>query len=330
MPKNREDEKLKQDAIGGDLENLEELLEGTYLSAPGVSRRPRVEVGLELLLKGARKGYTIDELVDDLDNYVVDTYLSVLLAAGANPDKLASRLGGEDLVKHLNGLLNAGAKIDINKLIAKLNHDYIVDHLAELLAAGANPDKLVARLDAKDIAYNMNKLRAAGAKIDIDELVGRLTPKPIADNLDKLRAAGAKINIARLLTKVSSTMVRDNFGQFLRAGADPDKLMERCDDVRVLGWYVDELVAAGAKIDVNLLASRLFRRDAFSWARNRRRLSKYVEKFLSAGMNPERLICVLSDSGMRWWIKNDTIDLLATATGVDSDEIRSRLHLQGR
>ena len=99
MPENREDEKLKQNAIDDDLKSLEELLKDTYLPAPGVSRRPRVEVSLELLLKGAKKGYTIDELVDDLDYYVVAAYLSVLLAAGANPDKLASRLGGEDVAQ---------------------------------------------------------------------------------------------------------------------------------------------------------------------------------------------------------------------------------------
>ena len=327
MPESREDERFKQDAIDDDLESLEELLGDTYLSAPGVSRRPRVEVGLELLLKGAKKGYTIDELVDDLDGYVVTTYLSALLAAGANPGKLVSRLSDEDVVKHLDELLDAGAEIDINSLIAKLNRDYTVDHLGELLAAEADPDKLVARLDAKDIAYHLDELRKAGAKINIDLLVSQLTPRPIADNLDELRAAGAKIDIARLLKKASSPMVRDNLDQFLRAGADPHKLMERCGDVRVLGWYVDELVAAGARIDVNLLASQLFRRDVLRQAPNRRRLGKYVEKFLSAGMNPERLICVLNDSGMRYWFKNDTIELLATATGVGSDEIRARLHL---
>ena len=326
MPESREDEKFKQDAIDDDLESLEELLGDTYLSAPGVSRRPRVEVGLELLLKGAKKGYTIDELVDDLDGYVVTTYLSALLAAGANPDKLASRLGDEDLVKHLDELRAAGAKIDINSLIAKLDHGYIVGHLDELLAAGADPDKLAARLDAKDIAYNLNKLQKAGAEIDVNKLVSQLTPRPIVDNLDKLRAAGAKIDLDRLMKKVSPAMVRDDLDQLLRAGADPHKLMERCGDVRVLGWYVDELVAAGAKIDVNLLASQLFRRDVLRQVPDRRRLGKYVEKFLSAGMDPEHLICVLNDSGMRYWLKNDTIELLATATGVDSDEIRARLH----
>ena len=283
---------------------------------------PRVEVSLSLLLNG----YTIDELVDDLSDYDIDTYLSVLLAAGANPDKLVSRLGDEDLVKHLDELLNAGAKIDIDSLIAKLDHGYIVGHLAELLAAGANPDKLAARLDAKDIAYNLNKLREAGAKIDVDRLAGQLTPRLIADNLDELRAAGAKIDLDRLMKKVSPAMVRDDLDQLLRAGVDPYELMERCGDVRVLGWYVDELVAAGAVIDVNLLASQLFRRNVLRQMPDRRRLGKYVEKFLSAGMDPERLICVLNDSGMRYWLKNGTIELLATATGVDSDEIRARLH----
>ena len=55
MPENSEDEKLESS---------------------------RVEVSLGLLLKGAKKGYTIDELVDDLNGYVIATYLSVLLAAG--------------------------------------------------------------------------------------------------------------------------------------------------------------------------------------------------------------------------------------------------------
>ena len=282
MPESREDEKFKQDAIDDDLESLEELLGDTYLSAPGVSRRPRVEVGLELLLKGAKKGYTIDELVDDLDGYVVTTYLSALLAAGANPDKLASRLGDEDLVKHLDELLNAGAKIDINSLIAKLDHGYIVGHLDELLAAGADPDKLAARLDAKDIAYNLNKLQKAGAEIDVNKLVSQLTPRPIVDNLDELRKAGVEIDLDRLMKKVSPAMVRDDLDQLLRAGADinsliaklnrgyivshlaellatganPDELVSRLRDEDVVK-HLDELRKAGAEIDVDKLVSQL-------------------------------------------------------------------------
>lgn len=324
MLESREDEKFE----GGQLYDADEdervikellnELEGWNHPAEEV----RVNVSLSMLLKG----YTIDELVDDLDDYDVVTYLSVLLAAGADSDKLASRLSDKDVVKHLDELLAAGAKIDINNLVDKLVHGYIVGHLAELLAAGADPDKLAARLDSKDIAYNLNKLREAGVKIDVDDLVSQLTPRPIVDNLDELRAAGAEIDVARLLKKASPAMVRDNFSQFLRAGADPNKLMERCGDVRVLGWYVDKLVAAGAVIDVNLLASQLFRRDVLRQRFNWRRPGKYVEKFLSAGMDPERLIYVLNDSGIRHWFENDTIELLATATGVDSDEIRARLH----
>ena len=306
MPESREDERFKQDAIDDDLESLEELLEDTYLSAPGVSRRPRVEVGLVLLLKGAKKGYTIDELVDDLDGYVVATYLSVLLAAGADPDKLASRLGGEDLVKHLDELLNAGAKIDIDSLIAKLNHDYIVGHLAELLAAGADPDKLAARLDAKDIAYNLNELREAGAEIDVDKLVGQLTPRPIADNLDELRAAGAKIDLDRLMKKVSPAMVRDDLDQLLRAGADIDSLIAKLDHGYIVG-HLAELLAAGANPDK--LAARL---DAKDIACN---LNKLREA--GAEIDVDKLVSQLTP----WLIVHNLDELLDAGAEIDFDEL---------
>ena len=114
-----------------------------------------------------------------------------------------------------------------------------------------------------------------------------------------MREAGAKIDVDRLAGQLTPRPIADN---------------------------LDELRAAGAVIDVNLLASQLFRRNVLRRMPDRRRLGKYVEKFLSAGMDPERLICILNDSGMRYWLKNGTIELLATATGVDSDEIRARLH----
>ena len=236
MPENREDEKLKQGAIDDDLESLEELLKDTYLSALGVSRRPRVEVSLELLLKGAKKGYTIDELVDDLDDYVVAAYLSVLLAAGADPDKLVARLDAKDIACNLNKLRAAGAKIDINNLIDKLDYGYIVGHLAELLAAGADPDKLTARLDAKDIACNLNKLRAAGAKIDVDKLVDKIPNKSeVIRALPKVVAAGAdKAKLGRRLGELLDDGrylydFLDNLDVIRESGVDgvtPDGLMQ--------------------------------------------------------------------------------------------------------
>ena len=349
MPKNREDEKLRQDAIDDDLESLEELLKDTYLSALGVSRRPRVEVSLELLLKGTKKGYTIDELVDDLDDYVVAAYLSVLLAAGANPDKLASRLRGEDLVKYLDELLNAGAKIDIDSLIAKLNHDYIVGHLAELLAAGANPDKLV------DIAYNLNKLREVGAEIDVDRLVGQLTPRPIADNLDELRAAGAKIDLDRLMKKVSPAMVRDDLDQLLRAGVDIDSLIAKLNHDYIVGHLaellaaganpdklvgnLDELLDAGAEIDVDKLVGQL---TPWLIADNLDELvdagaeidfdelvdglddyvvAAYLSALLAAGANPDKLVSCLRDED----VVKHLDELLDAGAKIDVDKLVDKI-----
>ena len=146
MPKNREDEKLESS---------------------------RVEVSLKLLLKGAKKGYTIDELVDDLDDYVVAAYLSVLLDAGANPDKLVSRLDSEEITDNLDKLLDAGANPDRLVFCFASGVD-VTDNLDKLLAAGVNPDKLASRLFSDDVVRYLDKLMAAGAKINVDELVGRL------------------------------------------------------------------------------------------------------------------------------------------------------------
>ena len=52
-------------------------------------------------------------------------------------------------------------------------------------------DEIVDRIYAKDIVRNLDKLLAAGAKIDVDKLVSRLDEYSITNNLDKLLAAGA-------------------------------------------------------------------------------------------------------------------------------------------
>ena len=251
MPESREDERFKQDAIDDDLESLEELLEDTYLSAPGVSRRPRVEVGLVLLLKGAKKGYTIDELVDDLDNYVVATYLSALLAAGANPGKLVSRLSDDDVVKHLDELLDAGAEIDVDKLIDKIpDKSKIIWALPKLVAAGADKAKLGRRLGEllddgrylNDFLGNLDVIRESGVDgVTPDRLMQGLEarsirflhikPSYIADKLDALLRFGVDPDrLARLANSMPYLLDVRQWGNKLRAaGADPELLQSYLD-----------------------------------------------------------------------------------------------------
>lgn len=223
MPKNRKDEKLESS---------------------------RVEVSLELLLKGAKKGYTIDELVEDLSVYTAISNLSALLAAGANPDKLVSRLISEEVAYCLDELLAAGAKIDVDELVSQLGWQSIHDNLDRLLAGGANPDQLVSQLTPWSIIESLEELLAFHAWIDVDKLVSRLDSAKVADNLDKL----------------------------LDAGANPDKLVSRLlsnDVVRCL----DKLLAAGAKIHVDELVSWLE-----PWE-----IACYQDRLLAAGVDPELL-----------------------------------------
>lgn len=93
MPKNREDEKLEPSRVG---------------------------VSLELLLKGAKKGYTIDELVSQLTPW--------------------------SIVENLEDLLDAGAKINVDELVGRLDPWLIADNLDKLLDAGADPALLQLRL----------------------------------------------------------------------------------------------------------------------------------------------------------------------------------------
>ena len=200
MPKNRKDEKLESS---------------------------RVEVSLELLLKGAKKGYTIDELVGQLDPWSIAENMNKLLDAGANPDKLMSRLRNEDVTycletRRLVGLLRYGVNPD--QLVSQLTPRSIVESLDELLMfhAKIDVDKLVSRLDSAEIARYLDKLLAAGAKIDVNELVGRLDPWETICYLDRLLAAGAdpellQSRFARYLDK------------FLAAGVDPELLRSRLD-----------------------------------------------------------------------------------------------------
>ena len=129
-------------------------------------------------------GYTIDDLVDDLDNRVVADNVSGLLVAGANPDKLVGRLKPPSIVYHLDKLLAAGAKINVDELVGQLSSSSIYYYLDRLLAAGADPDELVSQLEPRQIAYHLDKLLAAGAKIDVDELASRLKNEDVACCLD--------------------------------------------------------------------------------------------------------------------------------------------------
>ena len=228
MPKNRKDEKLESS---------------------------RVEVSLELLLKGAKKGYTIDELVGRLDPWSIAENMNKLLDAGANPYKLMSRLRNEDVTycletRRLVGLLLHGVNPD--QLVSQLTPRSIVESLDELLMfhAKIDVDKLVSRLDSAEVARYLDKLLAAGAKIDVDELVDRrLWLWEIARYLDKLLAAGAKIDVNELVGRLNSWETICYLDRLLAAGADPELLQSR------FARYLDKFLAAG--VDPELLRSRL-------------------------------------------------------------------------
>lgn len=119
----------------------------------------RVVVSLSLPLEG----YTIDELVDDLDNRVVVDSVSALLAAGANPNKLANQLMPLQIAENLDKLLAAGAKIDADWLANRMLPGQIDENMSRLLAAGANPNKLVSRLERWQIARHRGELLTAKA-----------------------------------------------------------------------------------------------------------------------------------------------------------------------
>ena len=265
MPKNRKDEKLESS---------------------------RVEVSLELLLKGAKKGYTIDELVGRLDPWPIAENINKLLDAGANPDKLMSRLCNEDvtycletrrlfellvfhrlnpdqlvsqltprsIVESLNELLMFHAKIDVDKLVSRLD--------------SIDVDKLVSRLDSAEVARYLDKLLAAGAKIDVDELVGRLDPWPIAENMNKLLDAGAnpdKLMSRLYMEDVTYCLETRRLVGLLRYGVDPDQLVSQLTPWSIVE-NLEELLMFHAKIDVDKLVSRL---DSAEVAR-------YLDKLLAA------------------------------------------------
>ena len=203
MPKNRKDEKLESS---------------------------RVEVSLELLLKGAKKGYTIDELVGRLDPWPIAENINKLLDAGANPDKLMSRLCNEDVTycletRRLFELL-VFHRLNPDQLVSQLTPRSIVESLNELLMfhAKIDVDKLVSRLDSAEVARYLDKLLAAGAKIDVDELVSRLESREIARYLDKLLAAGAKIDVDELVSRLESREIMCYLDRLRAAGVDPELL----------------------------------------------------------------------------------------------------------
>ena len=114
-------------------------------------------------------------------------------------------------------------------------------------------------------------------------MASQLTPQSIYDYLDELLAAGADLD--ELVSRLNPCSIRDNLVNILLvAGANPDNLASCLGDDVV--YYLDELLAAGAKIDVDELAGQLTPQSIYDC----------LDELLAAGADPELLQSYLNSS----------------------------------
>lgn len=123
-----------------------------------------------------------------------------------------------------------------------------------LLLKGYTVDELVADLGDRDVANNVSDLLAAGA--DPDKLVSRLAYEDVVERLDKLLDAGAHVGINSIVAKLDDSYIINRLAGLLKAGADPSKLVNKLNS-KDIAYYLNELLSAGAEIDVNELVSQL-------------------------------------------------------------------------
>ena len=238
--------------------------------------------------------YNRDSRIVEFRDYMLEK--DKLLAAGADVNKLVSRLNSDDIADNLDKLLAAG--VDVNKLVPKLNSRVIARNFDKLIAAGADIDinEHIPKLDSRTIAWILDKLLAAGA--DVNELVSKLNSYYIAWDLDKLLAAGADVN--ELVSKLDSYDIARNLDKLLAAGADVNELVSKLNSYYI-AWDLDKLLTAGADIDINEHIPKL----------DSRTIAWNLDKLLAAGADVNKLVSRLNSDDIA-----DNLDKLIAA-GAD-------------
>lgn len=239
-----------------------------------------------------------------------------LLANGTEVNVLANNLPPDKVIQNLNLLL--GAKANINLIMSKLDPRTTAVYYEKLRAAGAKIDlnNLISELDSRgQISACLNSLLKAGA--DVNDLVPRMKPENIANHLDSLRAAGAEIDADDLASKLTPTLIAANLKRLLAAGAkiDVDNLVPQLSSSDI-HHTLNQLLDAGAKADD--LVPKIMK-DPDATIRN-------LNKLLSAGAKISDLSAIIEKNKNAYYYPLEMNAEILLDNGADVDLLVSKIH----
>lgn len=204
----------------------------------------------------------IDAAIADTDDQTVAAHLPMLLARGSKLDvnEFERSLTSYTRMKFIGNLVDAGAKIDLDTLVERNGPQGAVNNLDEVARVGAayDTDELVQQLhDPAEVLRNIDTLLRHGA--DPNKMVKRFTmslPVAIAGNLQKLKDAGATIDIEDTVNRLESYEKAQYLKKLREFGAtiDSDQLLHELGDSAI--YHLDELVDADDTLDMNQIVKQ--------------------------------------------------------------------------
>ena len=150
---------------------------------------------LDKLIAAASKSNSgeINDIVFMMEPSAVAQNVDKLLAAGADADEIAARLGTKELAQNLGKLLEANAYcVDAEALFEKADKYVVGKNVRQFLDAGIDANAITRKIEALDIITNVSTLIAAG--VDKNLLAEKLKDSYIPHSvLEQLIAAGVPL-----------------------------------------------------------------------------------------------------------------------------------------
>lgn len=226
-------------------------------------------IAFEGVKSALAEGADPNELASRLPSWTLGMNAPQLKEAGANIDmkKIAKEADPSEVLGFLDGYMEQGANLDVNKLVDRLSNSLIGNKFATLAGYGADTDRLVRVMSPTDIANEdvLKLLDAYHIDIDCNEIASEICSRDIWDPSKHLIAL-----------KKHGVAVEDMIGQISNAGT-LSRLVEKWQDLEDAGialnyeqcaeklkdspmdllGCIDALVEKGVNVDMDALKDGL-------------------------------------------------------------------------
>lgn len=203
-----------------------------------------------------------DDIIQEIDSVLLGAFFNLLVAHGATPEKIVSKMKSPDIAKHIDTITAHGVNLDFEKIISEMNNWEIYTYVEKLLSHGASPNgkilctlkrpyrndkeflgillkygadinKIVEYMTPKEIIRSYDYLVAHGAKINFDWLVSKMTPEAIGAYAEFLMTHGVEVDLNHVIKYLRSATIARNLEFYLNRGADINLIMTRMKPVDI-------------------------------------------------------------------------------------------------